>query len=446
MKAIDLIRDCATTTNASGGTNVLLRSQVDPKDYNVFKTIAEYAGGVYVNKKSGHSFQTPPDLTLRSLAACAESVDQGRKLNASDYFPTPDRLADALVKMNQVNTREFDWDMFQNEDLGDRPPVTILEPSAGDGALVDAFLRYAGNKEAHLNAKIVMIESDPLRAELLRLKYLGKAVPGVTFDVIEGDFTKISQNDLGGAVDLVLMNPPFKDWAEHYTHASSLLRENGYISAILPKLDFSAQKKGPAANIAMDLMAEAAWGIGIVEENKAGDFNKHDMKRGTAIKTNVATDIFVKTKTADDAISRSQILDNYQIVAASQRAIYTAATQSIEHATKELFDSQNPISAGSIPEIIKGVADYLDSHRHELVCKAMVPIHSSIPMETYAASTVITVAEDRLSPEAYTAVCNLITHGIKRENAPAPSPAPEVTPAPAQERTINDPGQSSFGF
>ncbi len=448
MKATDLIRDCKTTETADGGTVVTLQSQVDPEDYKVFKTIAEYAGGTYVNKKTGHSFLTPPRLTLHILRVCAETVDQGRKLNAADYFPTPSALADTLVKMNEVNASEFAWDMCRDEDLDAQGRVTILEPSAGDGALVDAFLRYADKGEMHLNARIIMIESDPLRAELLRIKYLDKVTPGVKFDVIEGDFTKINQSDLGGPVDAVLMNPPFKDWDEHYRHASSLIRENGYISAILPELAGAGRMRGQKADLAIDLLAEAACNNGVIEENSAGAFANHDKKRGAAIKTNVKTDIHAKQIMADTPACRSSILDYYNLSASSHRPVYQELMKNIGIAAGTPADSDEPIAGKHVPEIIKLMSEYLKNNRFELVSKEMLPIHSSIPMDTYAASITMTIAEDRLTPAATESLAKVISAGITGKDVPQPSPAPTPAPAPeiVQPTPIADPGQSSFGF
>ena len=440
MKATDLIRDCKTTETADGGTFVTLQSQVDPQDYKVFKTIAEYAGGTYVNKATRHAFQTPPRLTLHILKTCPETVDQGRKLNAADYFPTPDALADTAVKMNEINASEFAWDMD-----GSKERFTVLEPSAGDGALVDAFLRYARANDAHLNARIIMIESDPLRAELLRIKYLDRVIPGVAFDVIEGDFMKINQADLGGPVDSVLMNPPFKDWDKHYQHASSLIRDDGYISAILPELAGAGRMRGNKADLAIDLLAEAACNNGVIEENNAGAFSKHEKKRGDAIKTNVKTDIHAKTVAANTPEYRSSILDHFNVSAASHYAIYQEVLKNIGIVTQAPADSDDVVTQEEVPQIVKLMSEYLSANRAELVSKGQLPIHSSIPIDAYAASITMTIAEDRLTPGASAAIGQIISAGIVGKDAP-PAPAQAPKPEPDSPGPIADSNQSSFGF
>lgn len=92
--------------------------------------------------------------------------------------------------------------------LAQGAPITILEPSAGNGALVAALLSELGS---YTNVGIVAIEVDPKHAEVLRLRF--ESEPRVT--VCCGDFLDDAFLDSLGAggirIDLAFMNPPFSD-------------------------------------------------------------------------------------------------------------------------------------------------------------------------------------------------------------------------------------------
>lgn len=109
--------------------------------------------------------------------------------------------------------------------LGDvyiRPGDRVLEPSAGDGAIVRELLRRGASVEA--------VEVDPGRARALRdLLYLARGAYRVCLD----NFLTMPPRP---AFDYVVMNPPFygTHWMQHVMHAADFLAPGGALIAVLP--------------------------------------------------------------------------------------------------------------------------------------------------------------------------------------------------------------------
>ncbi len=122
------------------------------------------------------------------------------------FYRTPAEVADHLVRLA----------------AGPRDGNLILEPSCGDGAILDAIRRYAQKERVDLRA--VGIEYDAGRAAQASAK--GHAVQVANFLQVQPD----------PRFDLVLMNPPFygKHYQQHVEHARKFLKPTGRVLAILP--------------------------------------------------------------------------------------------------------------------------------------------------------------------------------------------------------------------
>ena len=121
------------------------------------------------------------------------------------FYPTPDSAADAAT-----------------EALWPQEGWKVLEPSCGDGRLLDGLRRYADAKSISFRATGVEYDSD--RAEAARAKGYG---------VHTGNFLQIgAKPDFDG----VIMNPPFcgLHWKKHLKHALGFLKPGGRLVCILP--------------------------------------------------------------------------------------------------------------------------------------------------------------------------------------------------------------------
>lgn len=117
------------------------------------------------------------------------------------FFPTPKQLAEWVVVLAEV------------AGAGD---VTVLEPSAGKGDLLEAI------KAANPQARIVACEINHQLAWICEQK---------GFKVERGDFLQHESTK----PDIVVMNPPFERGSDvkHVLHAAGLMREGGRLVAIV---------------------------------------------------------------------------------------------------------------------------------------------------------------------------------------------------------------------
>jgi hypothetical protein len=152
--------------------------------------------------------ETLPDLAEDSRAARPQTGTAVSKDLA--YYPSPDAVCDAMIKETDIR------DGFQ-----------ILEPSCGDGRILDAVKRHLqGNRYsgARRNVQAVGVEVDAARAAMAKSK--GHAV-------MQANFLDVAPD---ARFDLVLMNPPFagKHYLKHIQHALKFLKPGGRLVSVLP--------------------------------------------------------------------------------------------------------------------------------------------------------------------------------------------------------------------
>lgn len=125
------------------------------------------------------------------------------------FFPTPKALIKKIISLLNV-----------------QKGVSILEPSAGKGDILDA-LRERYNETVQLSACEIHYD---LR-KLLEIK---------GYDVISHDFLKLEQT-----FDRIIMNPPFEKGLDidHVNHALSLLNKKGRLVAIMGEGSFIRSNK-----------------------------------------------------------------------------------------------------------------------------------------------------------------------------------------------------------
>lgn len=156
----------------------------------VNKALAEYYGEVLPDC---------PEGVQRRQASTEVSKDL-------QFYRTPDSVADMLVEQAYPSN-------------GDR----ILEPSCGDGALLEALRRHA-NRRNLSDVRSVAIEYDAGRAAACEAK---------GWRVQRANFLQVAPSP---TFDIVIMNPPFygKHYQKHVEHARKFLKPGGRVLAILP--------------------------------------------------------------------------------------------------------------------------------------------------------------------------------------------------------------------
>jgi len=181
------------------GNNVYLPQQLDRALYQQVNKALVGIGGKWNRSAKAHVFPTDPSELLGR-------VQNGEKINLKkefQFFETPDEIADWLVELADI-----------------LPWSTVLEPSAGQGAIIDAIHRRHGNRE------IFAIELMGTNTEILKEKYQHKDV------VIKREFDFLEWS--GSKFDRIIANPPFtkNQDIDHIQHMYDRLENNGRLVSV----------------------------------------------------------------------------------------------------------------------------------------------------------------------------------------------------------------------
>lgn len=160
--------------------------------------VIEAIGGVFVKDGGYYQFDYEPGAVVASIVASGCIPDQ----QAHQFYPTPAAVGEAAVDWSAIGTEH-----------------TVLEPSAGQGALADLLPKE----------RTTCIEIAPLHCDILRAK--GYAVHQADF-IAWAD----SQAVDGQRFDRIVMNPPFSEGRAqlHTERAYGLLKPGGMLVAVLP--------------------------------------------------------------------------------------------------------------------------------------------------------------------------------------------------------------------
>jgi hypothetical protein len=197
-------------------------------------------GGRWDTRDRAYLFARDPREQLEKLtgvpALPPPSPARDRELS---YWPTPPALAAEVAEV-----------------VRDLPAgARVLEPSAGDGALVRAI--SAARPDVHLTC----VEVDSFRAKTLSRAYGGPCPDAIYCQ----PFEEYAAERTPAPFHAVVMNPPFTlpgdrlAWVTHLELAWSLLAEGGELRAIVPaSLEFGQQKRITAIR-ELILAAGGSW-------------------------------------------------------------------------------------------------------------------------------------------------------------------------------------------
>lgn len=205
------------------------------------------AGATY--KRNTFVFKSNAQPFMERLTG-GESVNIKKEFQ---FFATPKKLAKQLVD-------------YALEDMLSRHNLDVLEPSAGDGALVNAFLTIM-NKEGAPDFTISGYELMPENQQIL------EDVP--YFKLLGSNFL---EHDPNYTFDVIIANPPFTKGQDmqHIMHMYKCLRPGGVLVSIASThFQFASDKKTKEFNEFLD-STEC-----IIQDVPAGTFKESD----TAIKT-----------------------------------------------------------------------------------------------------------------------------------------------------------------
>lgn len=191
------------------GRTLRLEGQLDRAEYAAVDKVLRAAGGKWDRKARAHVFPGSPVDALGEFLGGGSAPKPARRTEG--YVATPDRLAGEVVDLLRL-----------------RPGMSVLEPSAGCGALLRAVLRT----EPDITLTAVEPNADRVRPVAREL--------GLTVFVQRFEDYAREQHHAGRRFDRVVMNPPFAIpgepavWIDHVRLAWSLLAPAGRLVSIVP--------------------------------------------------------------------------------------------------------------------------------------------------------------------------------------------------------------------
>lgn len=181
---IEVLQACTV----EGNIIKLPAQQLERKLYEEVADSLKKIGGAWKGGKVfGFVFKTDPTELLSKIA-------EGEKINIKQdyqFFPTPAAVADRMIE----EALDFKKDLICYVNL-ESQLVKVLEPSAGQGALIDALYREIGQ------VQVYAYELEPTNRNHLKINYPNVLLNG------EPDYLK---HDSTFLYDLIIANPPFKN-------------------------------------------------------------------------------------------------------------------------------------------------------------------------------------------------------------------------------------------
>lgn len=193
----DVLKSCAVDEDE----NILFlpNRQLDRNLYVKVNKVIESIGGSWNRKSKGHVFDHNPSDDLDEIINTGEWTDKKKEYQ---FFKTPKNIVQKMISLIEI----------KRDDV-------VLEPSAGDGAILD---------EIPKDNAYVAIELMDENVKILE---------GKEYGVDKSDFLNWF-ND--GKIDVVLMNPPFSKHQDvkHILHAWNLLKNGGRLVSIVSESPF----------------------------------------------------------------------------------------------------------------------------------------------------------------------------------------------------------------
>lgn len=186
-----------------------IKTQLDRQLYASVNKALEAMGGQWSRKAGGHVFHADPRPQVEGL------LQNGSLTVVKDgFFETPFAVVDRMLQLAP---------------LPDKLIYTVLEPSAGMGAIVRALLDYGVPEQS-----MTLVEKNLQRFEALVDKF-------PLAHVERGDFLQISSVS---KFDRIYMNPPFEAGqdVDHVIKAHTMLAKGGILVSVMGEHAFFASE------------------------------------------------------------------------------------------------------------------------------------------------------------------------------------------------------------
>jgi predicted RNA methylase len=191
------------------GNKLILPANLDRKLYEKVNNAITMIGGKWNRGAKGHVFAVEGDEIKRLWGEAIETGEVVDKKKTFQFYQTPATLAKRMMSIIGIDTSIQDGS-------------TILEPSAGCGAILDV-LRLSLHDINKVT--ITAIEIDPEKCDVLRKK----GYDPVPADFIAGDHVATTKE-----YDYIIANPPFakKQDALHILRMWKLLKPGGSMVSV----------------------------------------------------------------------------------------------------------------------------------------------------------------------------------------------------------------------
>lgn len=179
-----------------------INGQLDRKMYERVNKVLVAAGAKWNRSAQAHVFADVG--SIKKLMAAAESGTIQTNQDTG-FFPTPKAIVEQMIDASGIPVRGI--------------TMRVLEPSAGEGAIVQACIDRGCIVDA--------VEMDPDRCAKLTPLRATNGSGGRLRVVAHADFMKVKVPFRGKGYDAVLMNPPFanRQDVDHVTRAVAFLKD-----------------------------------------------------------------------------------------------------------------------------------------------------------------------------------------------------------------------------
>lgn len=229
MKITEPVLHVLGAAHPDGNRLYLASERLDSELYRQVADLLETAGGVWSKSVQGFVFpegasawDAVTDLAGREAVTTAHERKQD-----TQYYPTPPDVAEEMMVAARLSVQH-----------------TVLEPSAGTGAIASAVAEHA--------AAVDCIEKDPEYAAALQ-------GTGCARKITVADFLTVPPPPPGEGYDRVLMNPPFTKNADitHVRHALRFVKPGGRLVAVMSA---AVKTRNDKATKALRNLVEASCG------------------------------------------------------------------------------------------------------------------------------------------------------------------------------------------
>lgn len=245
---IGLLKTGTWSTTTEGDPSLTMPITKDRKLCEKTAKVLTALGGKWSRKHTATIFTEDEDAETAVREACETGVYVNSK-QLFQFFETPKAVADL---------------MLEDMRLASLVTYSVLEPSAGHGALIRAMA--AACVIDGPDVVLTAVELDPKKEARLREMVGGDS--HVARRLVIGDFLSMTPDDANslGLFDRIIMNPPFtrgQDMA-HVRHAFQFLKPGGSMVAILsPAFEYRSDNASKLFRDWLHLRQSAdyaAWG------------------------------------------------------------------------------------------------------------------------------------------------------------------------------------------